>query len=238
MQSISGGIYLSTGAETYIAISRTFVSKQPAPYSTCITDLSPFSDYSTTIFSYFDQFNVSKYDQELCINFCYQDKLIRNCSCSSLIVQTFNNTRYCQTDEEMLCENAFISMFTKSNPDTFCDDVCRPECEKETFDLSVSQSKFPTQNYINSHPYQNVSLRFIINYKDTTFVRISESPAVTFELLLGDVGGQIDLFVGLSFLTLLEVVELAFQIAFWFYSIKIKKNQTDEINHVQSQSGI
>jgi hypothetical protein len=224
LESLSGGIYLSPGSETYIAVSRTFFLKEQAPFSNCISTLKPFSAYSQTLFGYFAKINAINYDQQLCIDFCYQDKLILSCNCSSLIVQALNNTRYCESDDEVLCEQGFDSVFSSSNPDLFCEDVCRPECETLVFDTSISLSKFPTQDYINAHPYQNVSLRFVLNYKDTTYTQISESPAVTFEFLLGDVGGQLNLFVGLSFLTLLEVMELAFEILIWFYKIKIKKN--------------
>jgi hypothetical protein len=79
--------------------------------------LTPFSDYSKTIFSYLAGLEATEYDRELCIDLCDLDKLIKNCSCASWI---------------------------------------------------------------------------------------------TFELLLGKIGGIMDLFIGLNFLTILGVIELAF----------------------------
>jgi hypothetical protein len=216
--SLQGGIYVAPGMETYIAVSRTFIKKQPAPYSNCLSDMTPFSGYSTTIFNYFTQFTVEKYDQELCINFCYQDKLIRQCGCASLIISTLNDTRYCENSTEISCETAFDTLYASSNPDEFCEDVCRPECESQKFDYSISLSKFPTEDYTSLHSDQRLKLRFIVDYKDTKYTEVIETPAVTFEKLLGDVGGQIDLFIGISFLSLLEVVELLVELCIlWFY---------------------
>jgi amiloride-sensitive sodium channel subunit alpha len=224
IQSLEGGIFVAPGTQTYVAVSKTVVSKQPKPYSNCISDMIPFSDYSATIFAYFASINSTSYYQDLCINLCYQDKLISSCSCASITIPTFNNTRYCETTDEMKCSNDFDSNFFSSNPDEFCEDVCRPACESDYFDLSVSFAKYPTQNYINSHRYQNVSMQLRVDFKDSSFTHISESPELTFELLLGDIGGQMHLFIGLSFLTMLELVELFFEVVIISLAdLKIKK---------------
>ncbi len=222
--SLAGGIYVAPGLETYIAVSRTFITKQPAPYSNCLSDMKPFSSYSTTLFNYFTQFNVTKYEQELCINFCYQDKLIKQCGCASLIISTLNDTRYCENATEISCEQKFYTLHASSNPDNFCEDVCRPECESQKFDYSISLSKFPTEDYTSLLSDQRHKLRFIVAYKDTTYTQVIETPALTFEKLLGDIGGQIDLFIGISFLSLLEVVELLVEMVMLYYDLKFKKN--------------
>ncbi len=252
LENLSGGIYLAPGLETYVGVSRTFISKAPTPYSDCISDLIPFSDYSKTIFDYFYQAKSAyfftdfvkvilnilffltafdpgmkeiKYDQELCIRYCYQDKLLKNCSCASLVTTYMNVSRYCVTDIETHCENAFNSVYVSSNPDEFCENVCRPECESQQFAYMLSQSKFPTQDYINLHPGDKPLLRLIVNYKDSIYTEIIEAPAVTIELLLGNVGGQMDLFVGLSLLTFVEIFELIFEIIVSYFRIKMHKNK-------------
>ncbi len=76
---------------------------------------------------------------------------------------------------------------------------------------------------INAHPTEKPLLRFVVDYKDNYFTQTIESPAMTFELLLGDVGGQIHLFIGISFLSLLEVVELIVEFLILFYKVTVKK---------------
>jgi hypothetical protein len=229
LMSLTGGIYLAAGLETGIAVSRTFITKQPAPFSNCLSDMIPFSSYSEKIFNYFQKFNVTKYDQEVCINFCYQDKLIENCHCASLITETLNDTKYCANKSERECEKNLTTSFATSNTDDFCDNVCRPECTTQKFDYSISLSKFPTQDYTNLHPDQKPPLRFIVDYKDNIYTEVIESPKVTFEKLLGDIGGQMSLFIGISFLSFLEVLELLIEIAVLFYQHKTKKSQSNSI---------
>ncbi len=226
IQSLEGGIYVPPGVLTYVAISKTVVSKKPAPYSNCIPDMIPFSDYSSTIFAYFANINSSVYNQGLCISFCYQDKLIASCNCASVIVPTLNNTRYCETTNEMSCLTSFDSYFYSNSPDELCEDVCRPACEYDVFDVTMSSAKYPTQNYINTHPYENASLQLRVDFKDNTFTRITESPEFTFEMLLGDVGGQMHLFIGLSFLTMVEFVELACELLISIL-LELKFKKTD-----------
>ncbi len=220
MQNLDGGIFVAPGLETYIAISRTFISKQPEPYSNCLASLVPFSNYSRTIFNYFSIFNVTDYDQEFCTHLCHQDKLIKKCNCSSLAITTLNGTRYCENDDEKECEKNFDALFTSSNPEDFCENVCRPQCESQMFDYSTSSSKFPTQDYINSNPTKKPMLRFILNYKDNTYTQVSENPTFTFEMLLAEVGGQIDLFIGISFLSVLEVLELLVEMTVFYLRLK------------------
>ncbi len=183
---------MAPGLETYIAVSRTFISKQPAPYSDCLNnDFESFSAYSETIFDFFNGLNATEYDQDLCINLCYQDKLIKKCNCASLIINKLNGARYCENETEIACEEDFDTDFVSSDPDDFCEGVCKPECEGQKFDYSISLAKFPTQDYINLHPSEKPIMRFILDYADSTYTVVSQEPDVTFEILLGDIGGQI-----------------------------------------------
>jgi hypothetical protein len=219
MHNIDGGIYGALGVEAYVAISRTFISKRSEPYSNCISDLEPFSDYSARLFGYFNDLNATQYDQELCIKLCFQDKLIERCSCASLVVKTMNGTQYCETDTEIQCEKEFDNLFSFSDPDLFCEDVCKEECESQKFGYTISFSKFPTQRNTVSHANKTVLLRFIVNYKEITCTQILESPAITFEKFLGELGGQIHLFLGLSFLSLFEFFELLVETIVLYFNV-------------------
>jgi hypothetical protein len=128
---------------TYIAVSWTFVSKQPAPYSNCIASLTPFSECSETIFGFFAGINATRYEQDLCLDLCYQDKLIGQCGCASLLIRTLNSTRYCQTDTEEFFKRAFDSVSSASHPDLLCEDVCRLQCECQSLTLRSASPSSP-----------------------------------------------------------------------------------------------
>ncbi len=240
--TLNGGITIKTGAETYVAVTRTLSSKLAAPYSDCITDLTPFSDYSKTLFGYFADLNVTTYDQDLCVSLCYQDKLIDNCSCSSLKIQTIRDENYCLYDSEVTCKHNFDNYFSQADPTVVCGNVCRDECSKVTYDLSTYQASYPNDAYLSDVIYllasrkpslsrtisnylsvHNLSgayrladqsvLKVTVNYAQNTYATITESPAITSEGLLGNIGGQLALFLGISLLSLVEIVDLLLELA-------------------------
>ncbi len=147
-KSLFGGINVSPGSETYIGVSRKFISKQPAPYSNCLSDLKPFSAYSEKIFAYFSKLGVDYYDQQLCIDLCYQDKLISTCTCIGLVTDStpFGNTTFCDT-KSLTRERQFDTVFTSSDPILICENACQPQCETQTFTYSRSASKYPSSFY-------------------------------------------------------------------------------------------
>ncbi len=61
-----------------------------------------------------------------------------------------------------------------------------------------------------------------MNYEGYTYTQIEEIPAVTFEQLLGNVGGQLGLFIGISLLSLIECLEILLELAYLFYERRIR----------------
>ncbi len=226
---LEGGINVKTGAETYVAITRKFESKLKSPFSNCISDLVPFNGYSRKLFSYFADLNVTAYDIYLCLNLCYQDKLIDKCGCSSSIMDAIRNTRYCESRDELECEQDFDFEFISTmDVNHVCQNVCQPQCHKVCYDLSISQATYPSEYYHRSwidniktkwnftsyntfearrHMDHSI-LRVIINYGCMQFEAIDESPAITPEELIGSVGGKLSLFVGISIISILEILEI------------------------------
>ncbi len=201
-----------------------------SPYSNCIRDLTPFSDYSRRLFSYFTQLNLSNYDQDVCVSLCYQDKLVDNCSCCSTQTNSVHNVHYCQSQNELICEANYLAYFSTADTNEICDNVCREECQKETFDITSSLATFPIKLYYSTlidawkqigKIKQNTTLaefedffqqslsRIIVNYRELRYTQIDETAAISFEQLLGSIGGNLGVFVGASFLTFFEVIEMA-----------------------------
>jgi hypothetical protein len=74
------------------------------------------SKYSETIFGYFAGINATRYEQDLCLDLCYQDKHIAQYGCASLLIRALNSTRYCMTDAQTEYQTDFGSA---SNPRTY-----------------------------------------------------------------------------------------------------------------------
>ena len=76
---------------------------------------------------------------------------------------------------------------------------------------------------------KNNILRVVINYDDLKLTYLEETPAITIETLLGIVGGQLGLFIGISFLSFIELLELILiSLAYFKNNIKIKASNSIE----------
>lgn len=226
--TLDKAISIQPGIETYVSVNREFKNKLPSPYSDCLSDISkPPNDYAQTLFTYFKDLNVTYYDQDFCFTICFQDKLIDKCNCSDIITPAIRNDQYCETDNELLCLNSFNNIFSKSDLNSLCENACKHQCQSVEYKLSLSTSAFPTLSYAQDikktfsrfFPYINTDselmeflkkgfLRFNVNYDNLRYTSVDEVPAVTFNGLLGNLGGQLGLFIGISILSFVEVIEL------------------------------
>jgi hypothetical protein len=98
--------------------------------------------------------------------------------------------------------------FSLDEFDLVCDQECPKECSSTKFDQRVYTSQ------------RNDSLTIDVYYSDLTYIERKETPKMTELSLLNEIGGALSLFVGVTFLGLLEFVEFFFEIVFVFYKIK------------------
>jgi hypothetical protein len=132
----------------------------------------------------------------------------------------------CISGEQLNClnrkQNYFYSEVELFGP---CYKKCPIECDYVKYDLKVTQATYPTEWYaefLNNSTYfnevinmyfstlnatplsykgnytglRNSVARVNVYYEDLSYVVISESPAMTFDLFLGNLGGNLGLFLG------------------------------------------
>ena len=253
--TLNEGINIHPGTKTYISVNREFKNKLGNPYSNCLNDLSnPPNSYAESLFKHFNDLNVTYYDQDFCFKICFQDKLIDACYCSDIITPTIRNTKYCETTEEILCLNNYNYNFSKSDLNDLCDNACPFQCKTINYKLGLSSSVFPTLSYakalqINDAVFsfhtdvndsdliemaKNGYLKVILNYENLYYTSVDEVPAMTLNDLLGNLGGQLGLFIGISFLSLIELIELIISMCNTVFSHirskAIQKNNVEPIN--------
>ena len=239
------GIHVNTGYETYIALKRKITRKLPYPYSNCIKNLIPFSPESEKIFPYFALLNMSYYDQDICMSFCYQDKLIDKCDCKDVGIESLRNTSFCSTISQLDCLFDFCTNFFYGPENSICQNVCHKECYKIEYEIETNVVRHPNLNYLNFLRHKNdTSFRFpddqkkaekfadnsliklMVNYKTTEYVYTEENAQMNLEILLSRIGGQWGLFIGISFVSLIELIELL--VSFCLNSYKQYQNRNNE----------
>jgi hypothetical protein len=96
--------------------------------------------------------------------------------------------------------------------DTECGELCPEECTTTKFEVVI--------NKWSSNDSHN--LEFKIWYLDLSYMEIRQTPKMSGYSLLNEIGGALNLFVGITFMSLLELFNYVFEILFVFFKNKNK----------------
>ena len=160
------------------------------------------------------------------------------------------------TNETMLeCINKVFEEFFARDVFEICAPHCPLECNTLTYTVSTSFSKFPNYYYytqlinnpkiISKFPagynityddIQNSVVAFNVFYDDLKYTVITENPSVGIIDLISNMGGILGLFIGVSFLSFVEPIEMIMEIIFILFEKEkkpVKKiNQNEKMNSV------
>lgn len=204
--STNDGVDLQTGTESTILVSKTKIKQIPQPYSNCTLDLNDKS----RIFPFYETFkSLNKtYRQRDCINFCFQELLIRNCKCYFPSYYSFSYEIPCNSTSRFQCQSSNFK--NKTNDLTYkeCYMNCPLECETIDYALSISSSSAPTKSayeywlknmpqvldYSKNSSYEMMKDNFIsifINYKDLKYMSIEEIENFNYIDLISTIGNYL-----------------------------------------------
>ncbi|CAF0893266.1 unnamed protein product [Brachionus calyciflorus] len=236
------GFNVPTGAETNIGLYRTINNRLPMPFSNCLDELNE-KDLNNEILEIISkELNRTKYSQKFCQKICLQKYIYQKCKCMDLslpplIKQLDKNLTACKESQSLNCKDSAEIEFFNSKAVGICNNFCPLECTKTVFTTEVSSANYPTKWYLKTFNEQNdpdssdenfdLSMLLLnIFYNDLIYTINEESPAITPSNLLGQIGGFLGLFIGISVLSCMENVELVILLILHFYkNRKAKKDQ-------------
>jgi hypothetical protein len=131
------------------------------------------------------------YRQDNCIEMCIIDvfKTKYNCSLPS----------YYQTNQINICDlKGDLEFLESKNVKKSCEQNCIQECD------SVKYSAIPT----DTEPKESNMTVFYLVLTDFSSLEISQIPKMSVFNLISSIGGALGLFIGIRFMSLVEVVEL------------------------------
>lgn len=219
------GLDIPSGFQTNIGIKRSFFHKLDGLYSNCVKNSRSPDSYNS--FFYKATFTVLKmkvYRQKICLRLCLQDYILKNCKClDGSLPNIYQNQSICESLLSLECVVRSRGDYFNSISLSSCSQ-CPLECDSYNFKLTTSSSRYPTRyyrNYLSIHT--DIMDRFpqgtgrdeitkstvLINvfYDDLSTTYTSETPAVSPVALLGNIGGNLGLFIGISLLTFVEIIE-------------------------------
>ncbi|XP_071179225.1 FMRFamide-activated amiloride-sensitive sodium channel-like [Mytilus edulis] len=217
------GFFVPSSSETQIGLRMVTIERQDKPYGNCTED------------TYIRKYGY-KYTRSFCQTLCSQELFFKTCGCYEddvtelyYQIKTGVTEKFCETRQEIKCMNKERARQNRQKAE--CD--CKNPCREHQFLKTISYRNWPTEDYMftlkdgvcDRLPAQckdasalygqtelyRKSLNYVkidIYYEDLNFERIVESPEIENAQFASDVGGAVGLWIGLSFLSMFEVVQL------------------------------
>lgn len=179
-----------------------------------------------------------KYTRKNCLDMCQQKIIYQRFNCTTLELP--------QLFDLPVCPNPYSFVYSLKE----CIDDCPHECKQTTYDLSISYVDFPSRRFAeflgNHDSLLNKSLAPIrddnktsefsvvelardsfvqisVYYDEIKYTSISEAPTISLFDMIANIGGTLGLFIGISLLSFVEIIELMIEIFLILWSHLRKK---------------
>ncbi|XP_021370766.1 FMRFamide-activated amiloride-sensitive sodium channel-like isoform X2 [Mizuhopecten yessoensis] len=216
------GFFVPAAFETSIGLKLVSVTRLGKPFGTC-TDQDIF----------FQEHGV-KYTFQTCLWMCKARKVIEVCNCLSsrsydnlLRTKISTDVKLCETKKERKCARKFAEKVRSKTLQ--CD--CPQACKENKYTKFISTHQYPSSDYVymllkgvcernrrhcvelkeQVNEPRLLSLNFlklVIYYEELNYEHIKETPEIEDAQFLSDVGGALGLWIGLSLLSVFEVIQL------------------------------
>jgi hypothetical protein len=221
---VNNGLLIPPGL-TAIQIEREFIQNLPEPYNQCITE------ESDPILNLFNNFTQNKiYSQKDCLEICVGFYIMNECNCSN-----FNLIEACflkEIHKECVINlfNGFQSKLLKLPDD--CLTNCPLECNFINYNF-IQNSFSLTDQYLKSIDSPlNISNKenlviLSINFKSKQYTLIDQIPKMEIFDLINSFGSLLSLFIGFSFMSLVEIIDIFMRM--FFHLLIRRKNKVIQI---------
>ena len=204
--------YVSSGSQSEFIVSRLFTQNLPEPYNQCYKNVIEYSRNKTFINMILNAKRT--YSQRECLEMCTYSYYLENsnCGCDSLIENVPVTCFLKSNDSIKNCTFNFMSQHLQSKIQKICAEYCPVECDS----LHFSIEKFSTHSNLNE-------TKLTVYYDSLKYTLVSQQPKTLLIDLIPNIGGILGLFIGTSFLSFFEIIELFVEA----FSIMNKREKID-----------
>ncbi|XP_034545926.1 acid-sensing ion channel 1B isoform X1 [Notolabrus celidotus] len=197
------GFGVAPGFQTFVSCQEQRLTYLPPPWGDCKAtpmDSDFFSTYSITA----------------CRIDCETRYLVENCNCR--MVHMPGDAPYCTPEQYKECADPALDFLVERDND-YC--VCETPCNMTRYGKELSFVKIPSKasakylakkfNKTEQYIADNI-LVLDIYFEALNYETIEQKKAYELAGLLGDIGGQMGLFIGASILTILELFDYLYEV--------------------------
>nr|KAF6490909.1 sodium channel epithelial 1 subunit beta [Molossus molossus] len=212
------GIYALPGTETSIGVLVDKLQRKGKPYSQCTLNGSDvpvhnlYRDPNTT------------YSIQACIRSCFQDHMIRNCSCGHYLYPLPHGEKYCNSHDFPDWVYCYSELRRSLGQRETCIRMCKESCNDTQYKMTISMADWPSEasedwifHVLSQERDQSTNItlsrkgivKLNIYFQEFNYRTIEESAANNIVWLLSNLGGQFGFWMGGSVLCLIEFAEIA-----------------------------
>ena len=228
------------GCETDFILKRNLISKLPQPYGNCSDGTG--STYYNNIVNTLG----ASYNHEFCFSICMQSYILQNCNCYSVYLPADganSSNSFCNNPTSLYCATNISS---NGDVTQTCENACPFECDYTEYTVTASKANYPTYTYngeLDKYLLRSKGIKQTVNYTSQAYSKINifyhemkytttvETASMQIPDLISNFGGTVGLYIGFSFLTLAEVIEIAFNISYITLTYLISKRQFSHLVH-------
>ena len=211
------GFDLSPGFSYDIKLSKSRTMRvDPFKNNSCIPQ-------TNVTFSFMGRKFSTKYDAKSCSLKCFSEKMERTCNCigHDYLPKIYHLSRICNSTGHK-CYQRVKDKYVKGEIEYL--KSCFPSCQEINYETDISFLKYPNiakakENGERIEQVRQVReeiIKVTIYFKSLDERITKEQMTYAMEDLLSDIGGQLGLYSGYSFLTVVELVSLAIAISVYF----------------------
>ncbi|KAG7282930.1 hypothetical protein CRUP_018430, partial [Coryphaenoides rupestris] len=197
------GFGVSPGFQTFVSCQEQRLTYLPQPWGNCRST-------SEQMIPGYDKYSVSA-----CRLHCETREVVRECNCR--MVHMPGTADICPPSK-IKCVDKALALLQKSTGDS-C--PCETPCNLTRYGKELSMVKIPSKGsarylsrkYDKSEDYiRDNFLVLDIFFEALNYETIEQKKAYDVAGLLGDIGGQMGLFIGASILTILEILDYIYEV--------------------------
>ncbi|XP_070537628.1 degenerin-like protein unc-105 [Ptychodera flava] len=218
---VDQGFFALPGTVTAVSLSMSKLNRQSYPFGNCTNQIINNGIDDRVAAMYMS----GQYSLAACEKACLQNALVVYCGCTDTLGIRVPPCRMLN-ETQVVCKQLIYYLYQKD----LLQCHCPPPCSETTYDMTISQSQWPSHAYLNNllklvqvsnkktqnmHNLESARanlVRLKIYFETLNHDLTSELPAYTWEDLLSDVGGTLGLYVGFSVITVCEFVTLLFNL--------------------------
>ncbi|XP_077475296.1 acid-sensing ion channel 2 isoform X1 [Stigmatopora argus] len=197
------GFGVAPGFQTFVATQEQRLTFLPPPWGECESkalDSGFFQVYSVTA----------------CRIDCETRYIVENCNCRMVYMP--GDASYCTPEQYKDCAEPALAKLSAAESSS-C--MCRTPCNVTRYNKELSMVKIPSKTsarylqkkFNKSEKYISDNILVLdVFFEALNYETIEQKKAYEVAGLLGDIGGQMGLFIGASILTILELFDYAYEV--------------------------